>query len=143
MMRKLLAALLILASGLALAKVPLGERVPANLRGEAKGAYWIVFYTRSCLEPALLRAHWQALRESTKDVLAVNPVEVGNVPQGAPSDFRSLGGNPALELARSLRVRTYPTTVLVDGENVIRAALEGPVTGQQVQETLNLLPRNP
>ena len=135
--------ILAVASSLALAKVPLGERVPASLRGNATGPYWIVFYTRSCLEPARLAAHWDALRAGGRTVLAVNPVETGNVALAAPQDFRALTGPAALELSRALRVREYPTTVLVDGDDITRAAFEGPVTRAQVQDSLSLLQGTP
>ena len=107
------------------------------------GAYWLAFYTRSCLEPKLLERQWESLRAAKLEVLAVNPVEKGNVAAPIPRDFTGLTGPNALELARSLKVRSYPTMVLVDANNVIRVAFEGPITPEQVRESLNLLPATP
>jgi hypothetical protein len=132
-----------LLSGFALARVPLGSSVPAAVRGKIIGPYWLAFYTRSCLEPKLLERQWEALRTTKLEVLAVNPVEKGNVAAPIPKDFLGLTGSGALELTRALRVKSYPTTVLVDANNVIRVALEGPITAEQVRESLNLLPSTP
>jgi hypothetical protein len=134
---------LALLSSLAFARVPLGSSVPEQVRGKITGPYWLAFYTRSCLEPKLLERQWESLRAAKLEVLAVNPVEKGNVAAPIPKDFLGLTGPNALELARSLKVRSYPTTVLVDANNVIRVALEGPITAEQVRESLNLLPATP
>ena len=141
----LIGGLLVLAllSSFALARVPLGSSVPAQVRGKITGAYWLAFYTRSCLEPKLLERQWASLKASKLEVLAVNPVEKGNVAAPIPKDFLGLTGPQALELSRSLKVKTYPTTVLVDANDVIRVALEGPITPEQVRESLNLLPSTP
>ncbi len=132
----------------ALARVPLGEPVPAQTRQNLEGAYFIAFYTRTCLEPHDMARHWAALRASNAGVLAVNPVESGNTALGPPTGFeqnrlRVLNGPQALALARSLKVRSYPTTVLVDAENRIRDALEGALTPERVQRSLNLLTQHP
>ena len=132
-----------LPSSLVLARVPLGSSVPEQVRGKITGPYWLAFYTRSCLEPKLLERQWESLRASKLEVLAVNPVEEGNVAAPIPEDFLSLIGPGALGLSRSLKVKSYPTTVLVDANNVIRVALEGPITPEQVRESLNLLPATP
>lgn len=139
---------LVLLSGLALARVPLGETVSSRTRQDLKGAYFIAFYTRSCLEPRAMEGHWAALRQSGIGVIAVNPVETGNVaipaPASIPKDrLRSLEGPAALELSRNLKLRRYPTTVLVDSEDRIRDALEGALTVEAVQKSLNLLPSRP
>jgi hypothetical protein len=134
---------LVLLSGLAFARVPLGSSVPEQVRGKITGAYWLAFYTRSCLEPKLLERQWESLKTSKLEVLAVNPVEKGNVAAPIPKDFLGLTGPNALELSRSLKVKSYPTTVLVDANNVIRVVLEGPITPEQVRESLNLLPATP
>jgi hypothetical protein len=130
-------------SSLAFARVPLGSSVPEQVRGKITGAYWLAFYTRSCLEPKLLERQWESLQASKLEVLAVNPVEKGNVAAPIPKNFLGLTGPSALELSRSLKVKSYPTTVLVDANNIIRVALEGPITPEQVRESLNLLPATP
>lgn len=144
-MSRLVSSLIVLAllSSLAFARVPLGSSVPFQVRGKITGAYWLAFYTRSCLEPKLLERQWESLKGSKLEVLAVNPVEKGNVAAAIPKDFLGLTGPSALELSRSLKVKSYPTTVLVDANNVIRVALEGPITPEQVRESLNLLPATP
>ena len=144
-MSRIISSLMALAllSGLAFARVPLGSSVPDQVRGKIIGAYWLAFYTRSCLEPKLLERQWESLRAAKLEVLAVNPVEKGNTAAPVPHDFMGLTGPNALELARSLKVRSYPTTVLVDANNVIRVVLEGPITPEQVRESLNLLPAAP
>ena len=134
---------LALLSSLAFARVPLGSSVPEQVRGKISGAYWLAFYTRSCLEPKLLERQWESLQASKLAVLAVNPVEKGNTAAPIPKDFLGLTGSQALVLSRSLKVKSYPTTVLVDANNVIRVALEGPITPEQVRESLNLLPATP
>jgi hypothetical protein len=130
-------------SSLAQARVPLGSSVSNAVRGSISGPYWVAFYTRSCLEPKLLERQWEALRSAKIGVLAVNPVETGNTAAPTPTGLTGLIGPAALELARSLKVRSYPTTVLVDANDVIRVALEGPITPEQVRESLNLLPAAP
>jgi hypothetical protein len=135
-------AVAILSSS-AFARVPLGSSVSDQVRGKISGAYWLAFYTRSCLEPRLLERQWESLQASKLVVLAVNPVEKGNIAAPIPKDFLGFTGPNALELARSLKVRSYPTTVLVDANNVIRVVLEGPITPEQVRESLNLLPVTP
>jgi hypothetical protein len=144
-MNRLISSLiaLVLLSTLALARVPLGSSVPDQVRGKITGAYWLAFYTRSCLEPKLLERQWESLKSSKLEVLAVNPVEKGNTSAPIPRDFTGLTGPSALELSRSLKVKSYPTTVLVDANNIIRVALEGPITPEQVRESLNLLPATP
>jgi hypothetical protein len=144
-MSRLTSSLIVLASvsSLAFARVPLGSSVPEQVRGKIIGAYWLAFYTRSCLEPKLLERQWDSLQASKLEVLAVNPIEKGNVAAPIPKNFLGLTGPNALELSRSLKVKTYPTTVLVDANNVIRVALEGPITPEQVRESLNLLPATP
>jgi hypothetical protein len=144
-MNRILSSLILLAllSSLAFARVPLGSSVPDQVRGKITGAYWLAFYTRSCLEPKLLERQWESLKSSKLEVLAVNPVEKGNTAAPIPRDFTGLTGPSALELSRSLKVKSYPTTVLVDANNVIRVALEGPITPEQVRESLNLLPVTP
>jgi hypothetical protein len=144
-MNRLISSLiaLVLLSTLALARVPLGSSVPDQVRGKMTGAYWLAFYTRSCLEPKLLERQWESLKSSKLEVLAVNPVEKGNTAAPIPRDFTGLTGPSALELSRSLKVKSYPTTVLVDANNIIRVALEGPITPEQVRESLNLLPATP
>jgi hypothetical protein len=144
-MSRLISSLSVLAllSSLALARVPLGSSVPEQVRGKITGAYWLAFYTRSCLEPKLLERQWESLKSSKLEVLAVNPVEKGNTAAPIPKDFLGLTGPQALELSRSLKVKSYPTTVLVDANNIIRVALEGPITSEQVRESLNLLPATP
>ena len=144
-MSRIISSLMALAllSGLAFARVPLGSSVPDQVRGKIIGAYWLAFYTRSCLEPKLLERQWESLQASKLEVLAVNPVEKGNVAASIPKNFLGLIGPNALELSRSLKVKSYPTTVLVDANNVIRVVLEGPITPEQVRESLNLLPAAP
>jgi hypothetical protein len=144
-MNRLISSLiaLVLLSSLAFARVPLGSSVPDQVRGKITGAYWLAFYTRSCLEPKLLERQWESLKSSKLEVLAVNPVEKGNTAAPIPRDFTGLTGPSALELSRSLKVKSYPTTVLVDANNIIRVALEGPITPEQVRESLNLLPATP
>jgi hypothetical protein len=95
------------------------------------------------LEPKLLERQWESLKASKLEVLAVNPVEKGNTAAPIPRDFTGLTGPSALQLSRLLKVKSYPTTVLVDANNVIRVALEGPITPEQVRESLNLLPATP
>jgi hypothetical protein len=144
-MSRLISSLIVFAllSSLAFARVPLGSSVPEQVRGKISGAYWLAFYTRSCLEPKLLERQWESLQASKLEVLAVNPVEKGNVAAPIPKNFLGLTGPSALELSRSLKVKSYPTTVLVDANNIIRVALEGPITPEQVRESLNLLPATP
>jgi hypothetical protein len=144
-MNRIISSLIVLAllSSLAFARVPLGSSVPDQVRGKITGPYWLAFYTRSCLEPKLLERQWESLKSSKLEVLAVNPVEKGNTAAPIPKDFLGLTGPNALELSRSLKVKSYPTTVLVDANNIIRVALEGPITPEQVRESLNLLPSTP
>jgi hypothetical protein len=142
------ACAILLASGICFARVPLGELVPSQTRQGLTGAYLIAFYTRSCLEPKEMERHWAALRESGVGVIAVNPVERGNVVISAPTTIpkdrlRVLEGQMALELSRTLKLRSYPTTVLVDGDDRIRDALEGALTIEQVRKSLNLLGARP
>jgi hypothetical protein len=138
----------VLVSGVGLARVPLGEPVPPQTRQGLTGAYFIAFYTRSCLEAREMERHWVALRESGVGVIAVNPVESGNAAMSAPATIptdrlRLLEGQVALELSRNLKLRSYPTTVLVDSDDRIRDALEGALTVEQVRGSLNLLGARP
>ncbi len=142
------ACAILIVSSVGVARVPLGELVPSQTRQGLAGAYLIAFYTRSCLEPKDMERHWAALRESGIGVIAVNPVERGNVALAAPATIpkdrlRLLEGQVALELSRTLKLRSYPTTVLVDSDDRIRDALEGALTVEQVRKSLNLLGARP
>ncbi len=139
---------ILIVSSVSLARVPLGETVPSQTRQGLMGAYLIAFYTRSCLEPKDMERHWSALREAGIGVIAVNPVERGNVALAAPltipkDRLRVLEGPVALELSRNLKLRSYPTTVLVGSDDRIRDALEGALTIEQVRKSLNLLSVRP
>jgi hypothetical protein len=122
-----LAALGALSSTLAV--VPLGIKLDPGLRAKAeapKGPYLVVFYTSSCLEPEQFARYWQEVRAPGLKVLAVNPPEEGRLPFAPPSGMPLMKGEQALKLSRSLKLRAYPTVVVVDGEDRVRYALEGP-----------------
>jgi hypothetical protein len=134
MARRILAICTILLCGAALATVPLGAAVTPEVRQGLSGAYFIAFVSPSCLNDQTRAQHWGALetarakvvRVDTKAVVAPTPLE----------NWRFLNGVAATDLTRDLKVRTLPTTVLVDRENRIRAVFEGVLEHKWVLENL-------
>lgn len=128
----------------AYAAVPLGAEVPASARSGQPGAYLVAVYARGCLEPAAFERHWSALLSAGVPVVAVNPPDPGIRPLDAPAGIeRQVSGEAALELRRALKVRAYPTTLVVGADHRVRAVLEGPVDAQQVRASLELVRPGP
>jgi hypothetical protein len=130
-MRIIVICLLLMFGG-AFAIVPLGASVMPEVRQGLTGAYFIAFVSPTCLTEQTRAQHWGALE--TVNVLRVDSKAV-NQPV-LLEQWRFLKGVAAANLTRELKVRTLPTTVLVDRENRIRAVFEGVLEKQWVLEKL-------
>ena len=141
-----LVLLVTLLGATAWAVVPLGVRLepgPRALAGGKAGPFLVVFYTRSCLEPAEWERYWADLKGTKLPLLAVNPPEAGRAPLAPPAGVPLLSGEAALRLARSLKLRAYPTTLVVDGEDRVRDALEGPGITERVKFVIGFVMGGP
>ncbi len=123
---------LIVLFGVAFAIVPLGAAVAPEVRQGLTGAYFIAFVSPSCLTEQTRAQHWGAL-EGT-NVLRVDAKAVAQ--PALLERWRFLKGEAATNLTRDLKVRTLPTTVMVDRENRIRAVFEGVLEKKWVLEKL-------
>jgi hypothetical protein len=131
MMRLFVICLLLLFGG-AFAIVPLGATVVPEVRQGLTGVYFIAFVSPSCLTEQTRVQHWGALENA-------NVLRVDSKALTQPEllkHWRFLKGEAAANLTRDLKVRTLPTTVLVDRENRIRAVFEGVLEKQWVLEKL-------
>jgi hypothetical protein len=123
---------LIVMFGGAFAVVPLGAAVAPEVRQGLTGAYFIAFVSPTCLTEQTRAQHWGAL-----EVANVLRVDAKAVTQPALLErWRFLKGEAAAKLMMELKVRTLPTTVLVDRENRIRAVFEGVLEKKWVLEKL-------
>jgi hypothetical protein len=132
MMRVFVICVLLVFSG-AFAIVPLGASVAPEIRQGLTGAYFIAFVSPTCLNEQTRAQHWGALEKTRVvrvDARAVNQPTL-------PEQWRFLKGVAAANLTAELKVRTLPTTVLVDRENRIRAVFEGVLEKQWVLEKLS------
>ncbi len=123
---------LIVLFGAAFAIVPLGAAVAPEVRQGLTGAYFIAFVSPTCLTEQTRVQHWGALE--TEKVLRVDAKAVS--PPALLERWRFLKGQAAADLIAELKVRTLPTTVLVDRENRIRAVFEGVLEKKWVLEKL-------
>jgi hypothetical protein len=131
-MRTVLICVLLLFTE-AFAIVPLGASVAPEVRQGLTGAYFIAFVSPTCLNEQTRAQHWGALEQAK--VLRVDARAV-NQP-ALLEHWRFLKGDTAAKLTSELKVRTLPTTVLVDRENRIRAVFEGVLEKQWVLEKLS------
>ena len=120
--------------GGAFAIVPLGAEVTPQVRQGLTGAYFIAFVSPSCFDEQTRVQHWGALENAGANVVRVDSKAV--VKPQLLENWRFLNGLVAADLIRDLKVRTLPTTVLVDRENRIRAVFEGVLEKQWVLEKL-------
>jgi hypothetical protein len=123
---------LIVLFGAAFAIVPLGASVAPEVRQGLTGAYFIAFVSPTCLTEQTRVQHWGALEMA--NVLRVDAKAVS--PPVLPGQWRFLKGQAAANLTTELKVRTLPTTVLVDRDNRIRAVFEGVLEKKWVLEKL-------
>jgi hypothetical protein len=123
---------LIVLFGVALAIVPLGAAIAPEVRQGLTGAYFIAFVSPTCLNEQTRAQHWGALE--TANVLRVDSKAVAQ--PVLLEHWRFLKGEAAANLTTELKVRTLPTTVLVDRENRIRAVFEGVLEKKWVLEKL-------
>ncbi len=130
-MRFLVICLMVLF-GAAFATVPLGAAVAPEVRQGLTGAYFIAFVSPSCLNEQTRVQHWGALEGA--NVLRVDSKAV--IQPVLPGGWRFLKGEAAAKLTTELKVRTLPTTVMVDRENRIRAVSEGVLEKKWVLEKL-------
>jgi hypothetical protein len=131
-MMRVLVVLILLLFGGAIAIVPLGAAVAPEVRQGLTGAYFVAFVSPTCLNEQTRVQHWAALEG--RNVLRVDAKAVSQ--PALPGHWRFLKGEAAANLTRDLKVRTLPTTVLVDRENRIRAVFEGVLEKQWVLEKL-------
>jgi hypothetical protein len=131
MMRVIVLCALLLFGG-AFAVVPLGASVAPEVRQGLTGAYFIAFVSPTCLNEQTRAQHWGALE--TAKVVRVDTKAVTQ--PVLLEQWRFLKGVAAAKLMTELKVRTLPTTVLVDSENRIRAVFEGVLEKQWVLEKL-------
>jgi hypothetical protein len=130
-MRFFVICLMVLFGG-AFAIVPLGATVAPEVRQGLTGAYFIAFVSPTCLNDQTRAQHWGALE--TANVLRVDAKAVTQ--PALLEHWRFLKGEAAANLTRDLKVRTLPTTVMVDRENHIRAVFEGVLEKKWVLEKL-------
>jgi hypothetical protein len=123
---------LIIMFGGAFATVPLGAAVAPEVRQGLTGAYFIAFVSPTCLTEQTRAQHWGALE--TANVLRVDS-KAATQPV-LLERWRFLKGEAATNLTTELKVRTLPTTVLIDRENRIRAVFEGVLEKKWVLEKL-------
>ena len=119
----------------AFAIVPLGAEVPLQVRQGLTGTYFIAFVSPSCFTDQTRAQHWGALEDAGASVVRVDSKAV--IAPKLLEHWRFLNGLAASDLTRDLKVRSLPTTVLVDRENRIRAVFEGVLEKQWVLEKLN------
>lgn len=133
-MRVLMIGFFLLFNG-TFAIVPLGAEVNSQIRQGLTGAYFIAFVSPQCFDDQTRAKHWGALENVGASVLRVDSKAV--VKPQLLEHWRFLNGLAASDLTRDLKVRSLPTTVLVDRENRIRAVFEGVLEKQWVIEKLN------
>lgn len=139
-----LASLLIAFQATAAAVVPLGAELPPAARSERAGPYLVAVYARGCLEPDAFRRHWAALLASGVPVVALNPPDPRIPLLAAPAGVeRSLEPAAALAVRRELKVRAYPTTLVIGADHRILATLEGPVDAARLRTSLELARSGP
>ena len=146
MKRPVLGLIALLAlSGAAGATPRLGAALPPNLSMPVKNQPGlVVFYARSCQEPAAWAGLWAALTAAGLPVLAVNAPENGQASFPPPKDIKIslLGwqsGQVALAATRAVAVREYPTILVIDAGGRIRAVLEGWAALTDLPRTLEFL----
>lgn len=130
-MRFFVICLIVLFGG-ASAIVPLGAAIAPEVRQGLTGAYFIAFVSPTCLTEQTRAQHWGALE--TANVLRVDAKAVTQ--PVLLEHWRFLKGDAAANLTTELKVRTLPTTVMVDRENRIRAVFEGVLEKKWVLEKL-------
>nr|WP_043817133.1 hypothetical protein [Deinococcus maricopensis] len=111
-----LTALLVLLalSGTALARVRLGEPLPAHPWADAPREVLVV-YSHDCGDLGPL---WSAIERAGLPVRAVNAEDV---PAPAPAGLPVWRGADATTFARTLKVRAYPTVLLVQSGRILNA----------------------
>jgi hypothetical protein len=116
------------------AVVPLGDPFPSIVGTTwPQGSFLVTLYTRTCAEPGVFEQHWQALAASKLPIVAVNVPENHWPTLLPPTSLQSvqfIGNESALALARSLKIRRYPTTIVVDKTGRMRVVLETPLETQ-------------
>ena len=102
------------ASGLANARVRLGEALPPH-PWVSSGRELVVLYSHDCGDIGPL---WGALVSAGLPIRAVNPEET---PAPAPAGLTPWRGDDATEFSRSLKVSAYPAVLLVQDGRVLNA----------------------
>ena len=102
------------ASGLATARVRLGEALPPH-PWQSSGRELVVLYSHDCGD---IGALWGALESAGLPIRAVNPEET---PAPAPAGLTPWRGDDATEFSRSLKVSAYPAVLLVQDGRVLNA----------------------
>ncbi len=102
------------ASGLANARVRLGEALPPH-PWQSSGRELVVLYSHDCGD---IGALWGALQSAGLPIRAVNPEET---PAPAPAGLTPWRGIEATEFSRSLKVSAYPAVLLVQDGRVLNA----------------------
>ena len=102
------------ASGLATARVRLGEALPPH-PWQSNGRELVVLYSHDCGDLGTL---WGALQSAGLPIRAVNPEEI---PAPAPAGLTPWRGDAATEFSRSLKVSAYPAVLLVQDGKVLNA----------------------
>ena len=102
------------ASGLANARVRLGEALPPH-PWLSSGRELVVLYSHDCGDIGPL---WGALASAGLPIRAVNPEET---PAPAPAGLTPWRGDGATEFSRSLKVSAYPAVLLVQDGRVLNA----------------------
>lgn len=102
------------ASGLANARVRLGEALPPH-PWVSSGRELVVLYSHDCGDIGPL---WGALESAGLPIRAVNPEET---PAPAPAGLTPWRGDDATQFSRSLKVSAYPAVLLVQDGRVLNA----------------------
>ena len=102
------------ASGLANARVRLGEALPPH-PWQSSGRELVVLYSHDCGDIGPL---WGALASAGLPIRAVNPEET---PAPAPAGLTPWRGEDATQFSRSLKVSAYPAVLLVQDGRVLNA----------------------
>jgi hypothetical protein len=102
------------ASGLAGARVRLGETLPPH-PWVSIGRELVVLYSHDCGDIGPL---WGALVSAGLPIRAVNPEET---PAPAPAGLTPWRGDDATQFSRSLKVSAYPAVLLVQDGRVLNA----------------------
>jgi hypothetical protein len=120
---------LVVPSGRAV--VALGDPLPSIVGTNwPKGTFLVTLYTHSCAEAGVFEQHWQALAATKLPIIAVNVPENHWPTLLPPTNLESahfIGAETALLFARSLKIRRYPTTIVIDRTGRMRAVIETPL----------------